>query len=406
MRTEYEHTARLLKHLQRDLQDCPDDAAKLMQLMQLASLGRLMGGVAHTFNNILGGILGYAQLMKEELPGGSEASRQIEVIEGAAKRASCLVSQLQIYTQKHLGRRNLVDPAALVNEAVSVISSSFGRNIRIDSEMCHGRARICVDVPAICHAMITLCLNAKDAMPDGGEIRISTVTIPSTDMPPVNGDSGSMLAFRVSDHGVGISPENIKQIFQPFFSTKPPEIACGLGLSLVESIAKDHNGRVEVESQPGAGSTFSLLVPAVLPQTRAADTDTAVTADEGAGHGELIMVVDDEQDLCEMAKFILEKKGYRVLVAASGREAIQVVEERLREIQLVILDMNMPGDDGVRVYEALRRLGSTSKVILTSGYTFNSPYQQLIDSCDAPFVPKPWDLPALISETRRVLSES
>ncbi len=377
----------------------------LIQLMKLASLGKLMGGIAHTFNNVLGGILGYSQLMKEELEEDSEAFRQVEVIEGASKRASSLVSQIQMLSHKHSGRKNYVDPRAVVAEVLAVVRSSFSRNIAIESSLRHGKARICVDATALCHALLNLCINAREAMPQGGKLKLSTEAETSTQTSDARFETASLI-FRVSDTGCGIAAGNLERIFEPFFSTKQEDLASGLGLSIARSLIQDQEGRIEVSSSEGQNTIFSIWIPAVAPLTAHVVPDASEDATEATGGGQLIMVVDDEEDLRHMARQILEKKGYRVVVADCGQSAIRILEDRGNDIALIILDMNMPGDDGTRVYEALQSLDSTAKVIITSGYTHNSPYQSLIDSCGAPFIAKPWDLPDLLDETRRVLNSN
>ncbi|MFQ5651502.1 MAG: response regulator [bacterium] len=411
MKTEYKYTALLLDHICTTIQQSPGTAENCLQLMKLANLGKLMGGVAHTFNNILGGILGYSQLLKEELQADSDAYRQAQVIEAASKRASRLISQLQVYAQNHSGYKRIVDPKTVVEEVLAIVASSFGKNIKTSTSYHHANARIIIDFAATLHVLLTLCLNAKEAMPDGGQIDIAT-ELERDDQIEHGADTsgrernGCTVIFKVSDTGVGIKQEHLARVFEPFFSTKPPELASGLGLTMAQSIARDHGGEITVESQEGKGATFSLHIPAANKPLVSATSRKTAGRENKNGRGEVIMVVDDEIELCLMAKKILENKGYAVIVANSGRSAIKELEEHANEIQLVILDMNMPGEDGVKVYQTLKQLSTQSKVILTSGYTYNSPYQHLIDKAKDPFIPKPWDLPELIKETRRVLAGS
>lgn len=379
-----------LECIKNDLESNPENLEKYFQILKLASVGEMMGEISHTFNNILGGILGYSQLLKEQLQEGSDALRQAEVIEKASKRASKLVSQMQFFSQKQSYQKRIVDPKQIVTEVTLILESTFNKNIKITSQFNHGSARLFVDLAAIYQILLNICRNCKDAMPEGGELAMRTEL------------KDQFVTFEISDTGFGIDSNDLPHIFEPFFSRKESGFASGMGLAVAEAIVKDNQGRIVAESEVGKGTVFRVFLPTAKPSvklTKSADNqDKFMKAD-----GELIMVVDDEEDLREMAKRILEKRGFKVVIAGSGETAIKVFEKHANEIKLVILDMILPEGDGTKVYKKIKELRKDSKIILTSGYIHNAPFQELIENNQENFLPKPWDIKELIEEAERVL---
>jgi len=379
-----------LKCIKNDLESNPENLEKYFQILKLASVGEMMGEISHTFNNILGGILGYSQLLKEQLQEGSDALRQAEVIEKASKRASKLVSQMQFFSQKQSYQKRIVDPKQIVTEVTLILESTFNKNIKITTQFNHGSARLFVDLAAIYQIFLNICRNCKDAMPEGGELAMRTEL------------KDQFVTFEISDTGFGIDSNDLPHIFEPFFSRKESGFASGMGLAVAEAIVKDNQGRIVAESEVGKGTFFRVFLPTAKPSvklTKSADNqDKFMKAD-----GELIMVVDDEEDLREMAKRILEKRGFKVVIAGSGETAIKVFEKHANEIKLVILDMILPEGDGTKVYKKIKELRKDSKIILTSGYIHNAPFQELIENNQENFLPKPWDITELIEEAERVL---
>lgn len=381
------------ERVRQSLESNQENLEKYLQILKLASVGEMVGEISHTFNNILGGILGYSQLLKAELPDDSDAHRQAQVIEKGSKRASRLISQLQFYSQKRKNQRSIADPKQIVEEVQLILQSTF-KNITIRRKINHGSARISVDVPSIYQVLLNIGRNCKDAMDDGGEINIQTEM-----------ESGSgkkqFVVFEISDTGSGIKKEILPHIFEPFFSTKKTGIATGMGLAIAEAIVKSHHGRIEVESEIGRGSVFRVLLPVARRKSLSVINRRDRADKIKHCNGELIMVVDDEEDLREMAKRIFEKRGFKVVLAGSGQNAMEVLEQHGKEIKLVILDMILPEGDGAQVYDKIKKSNSGSKVILTSGYVNDAPFQELLDH--EHFLPKPWDLPELIEEAERIL---
>lgn len=393
-----------IDRIQENLEREKDNIEKYLRLQRLASLGNLVGDIAHKLNNILGGILGYSQLLQKELDPTSDVHRHGLIIEKAAKRAAKLISQLKIFANSQVYEKKPVYPENLVQEVVAILESVFNKNIKIDVQFDHNNQMILADFSSMCQVLLNVCINARDAMPDGGKLVIQTKLSTENDQgqnSTKRNSSRKYVVFEISDSGGGIEEKNLPHIFEPFFTTKEPEKGSGLGLTIVEGIVKEHQGKVNVSSKKGEGTTFEIYLPATN-KTSEYPENSPVDEDE-LGEGELIMVVEDEADLRDMAKSIFERKGYRVLVADNGESAIKICDEYKDEIRLIILDMILPDINGALVCQEIRAKGCKSKIILTSGYTNNSTINNMFKQGIESFVPKPWDLPELIKETKRIL---
>jgi CheY-like chemotaxis protein len=268
-------------------------------------------------------------------------------------------------------------------------------------ELNHGSARVLADYHALSFAFINICYNAKEAMPNGGMLSIRTRQVTKT----IESEEVQFVAFEFRDTGCGISKEQLALVREPFFTTHD---AAGMGLTITDEIIAAHGGELDIESVPGEGTSVMVWIPVKLivsdTTNKRKSLKRAEINEQRGMKKQVIMVVDDEADLREMAKTILENRGYDVLVAGSGDMAVEVFKENASVINLVILDMIMPGMDGAKVYRELKSLSHNSKFILTSGYINDSPFQEIIDREEEIFVPKPWDLPHLISEAQRVLN--
>lgn len=391
----------LLVKLEGELKASPENILRFNHLAKLANVGQLALSTSHTFNNILGGILGYSQLLKIELQKNEEGLRQAATIESAARRASKLVTQLQLHSSNSKPSLSVVDPQLIVDEIALLIQSTFPKNIKIISKCDHEKARVTIDFASICQALLNICLNAKEAMPTGGTLKIETrLTSELTDK---NEEEIDYVIFKISDTGGGIPEELLTRIFKPFFSTKEDTMASGLGLTIAEGVVREHGGEIAVRPGEKKGTIFEIQLPykqaSYIPENKHIPRPAE-------NKEQVIMVVDDEEDLRYMAKMILEKKGFSVLLAESGENAIELFKEKHDSIDLVILDMIMPGIDGAKVYHALRNISSSSKLILTSGYVHNAPFQDIVESGDVTFIPKPWDLPEFLKEAEKTLSSN
>jgi len=382
-----------LERMKRELEEQCGGAEQYLSTLKLASMGNMVGGVTHTLNNILGGILGYSQLLKEVTGESAEALRHAEIIEKAAKRASKVVSQLQIISERDTHTKSVVDPKLIVHKVVTILSSSFNRNIKIKTDFKHESAKILANQTALCQVLLNICLNAKSAMSQGGELCIETEVQEKTS-----------LVIKITDTGQGMKSEFLPYLFEPFVCTEDSKNPSGLGLAIAQEIIHDHKGEITVESEPDAGSTFTIT----LPVTKARSEHPAEQA-EGPKQTEMkfenatLLVVDDEEELRTLAQQIFERKGFNVLAAGTGEEAIKLYRKYRDKINLVILDMILPGEDGPAVFKKIKKVDPKAEVILTSGYVTNSPFRTLIENGAAMFVPKPWDLPQLVQKAQTAL---
>ncbi len=387
--------------LQDGLQD-PGNTEQYLKLFKLANLGSMASGITHSLNNILGGILGYAQLLKEELQPNSDQLRQITVIEQAAKRASTLISQIQFYSHSQDTTRRPVDPRKIVDDIVAILQSASTKDILVSAEYAHAGARVEVNVGAICHALLNICINGLQAMHGEGELKIRTNVVTEVGKKK---KKSQLLIIEISDTGEGIAPAAQERLFEPFYSSQSSHRSVGLGLPIARSIFEEHGGRLDWTSDEQSGTTFVVSLP-VLDYSASPHSGKVTQAPEEASSKQIVMIVDDEYDLRLLGKRLLEKRGYRVLLADSGQSAIEVFEKNASEIGVVILDMIMPGFDGRTVFEKLKNTRGDCHFILTSGHPNIDSFQDILLRGDAVFVPKPWDLPRLLDETELALEKS
>lgn len=396
-----EGTSAFIKTSLRKALESPENDTQYMKLFKLANLGSLAGGITHTLNNILGGILGYAQLLKEELEPSSDQLRQATVIEQAARRASTLISQIQFYAQNQHACKREVDPKTIVADIVAILESAVSKDIVVTVEYAHNGGRVNVDVAAICHALLNISINSLQAMAGEGELKLRTHLITEAETEP---EEDQFLMIEISDSGPGMNESEQKEIFEPFYSTRSSQRSAGLGLPIARYIVHEHGGRIDCHSESDVGTTFTVFLP--VTECVSFRSDQTEQGQAPTFEKEMIMIVDDEYDLRLLAKRLLEKRGHRVVLADSGQSAIEVFQENADEISVVILDMIMPGVDGKTVYEKLKNIRKKSRFILTSGHPNTKSFQEILDRGEDLFVPKPWDLPKLLEEAEKALNKN
>lgn len=366
--------------------------ARLLEAQKMDSIGRLAGGVAHDFNNILTGILGYASLGREIADPRSPLAKHLAAIEESAVRASELTHQLLTFARGGARKELTVSLNRIVDETVKLLAHSVDPNIQIRFNAQDGVDLVSAD-PAQMHQMlVNLCLNARDAVNGKGEIDISIENVDLTEERPEKlgvAMPGRYVRVRVEDNGCGMTPEVAQRVFEPFFSTKKQGQAYGLGLSVVYGIVHAHRGAITVDSEPGKGTRIEVYLPSAgRDYTPAPRADREVHEPRA---GATILVVDDEKLLRAVLQDILEMSGYRVLQASTGEEAIEIYRERRDEIELVILDVVMPGMGGPRALEALLELNPRLRCVVSSGYGGDAIEQQYVNT-NIRFVPKPFNV--------------
>ena len=344
---------------------------QVAQSERLEAIGVLAGGLAHDFNNVLGVILGYAELMQRELPESSPSARHAGGIRRAAEAAAALTRQLLAFSRKQLMQARVVDINQLVTRFAKLLQPVIGEKVNLSISLASDLGRVKVDPLQIEQVLMNLALNARDAMPAGGRLLITTANVDQStiDLRP-QAKPGTYVMISVSDTGLGMKEEVVSRIFEPFFTTKGLGKGTGLGLAIIYGIVKQSGGYITVESKVGEGSTFSIYFPRVFEPADPSRTTASPEAISVADKPATILVVEDEPGLSEMLCEVLESSSYRVLLAANPEDAIQIANSRDQDIDLLISDVDLRSTlDGTELAARFRNLRPESKVMLMSGYS-------------------------------------
>lgn len=390
--------ATVIQVLLRDLTEQRKLEKQLINTQRLESLGSLTGGIAHDFNNILAGILGYAELLRKKLdPDNVKLQNYAGVIEQSAKRGSELAKRLVAFARGSSLSFEGVDLNIVVSETIQLLSPALGRSIDVQTELATNLLPIEANASQMQQVLMNLCLNARDAMKDGGTIRISTC---NRSLSFDESGSADYVQLTVEDTGCGMDEKTLARIFEPFFTTKEEGKGTGLGLAMVSVIIRESKGRIEVKSTPGKGTRFDVFLPVSyrLLEKQAEQMRQSLFGQE------TILVVDDEEPLRLLAKDMLENFGYKVITVSNGFEAIETYRERASEIALVILDMIMPGMDGRDLFYEIRRLDPAASIIIASGYCPAQVVEELSDAGVDGIISKPYQSEDMASEIRRIIN--
>jgi two-component system, cell cycle sensor histidine kinase and response regulator CckA len=377
--------------------------AQFLRAQRMESIGTLAGGIAHDLNNILSPILIGLQLLQAKLT-DQDSQRWLNMLIANAERGGEMVRQVLSFARGVSGERINLQPKHLIREVVKMLQETLPKNIGIESKLPNDLGIITGDPTQLHQVLMNLCINARDAMPDGGRLKITAenTTIDRTYVEmQLAARPGDYLCIIVSDTGHGIPPKIINQIFDPFFTTKPQGQGTGLGLSTVQGIVKGHGGFINVYSEVGQGSQFSVYLP--LAETRNAESLAARQTEIPFGGGELVMVVDDETAIREIAKGTLENFGYRVLTASDGAEALALYAEHKGEIAVVLTDMMMPLMDGPATIRALKKINPKIRIIASSGLDVNDKMAEATGAGIKSFLPKPYTAGKLLKTLAEVL---
>ena len=374
---------------------------QLRHIQKMEAVGTLAGGIAHDFNNIIQAIMGYTSLLKARI--GDAGAEEIEAIERAGLRASDLTTQLLGFARGGKYEVRPVDLNQVVGKVVSMIRHTFDRSIEIRTELADGLSAVEGDAGQLEQTVLNLCINARDAMPDGGILTLGTrheTFSGDEEGAPEGAPRGKYVLLLLSDTGMGIPPENIPRIFEPFFTTKEPGKGSGMGLAMAYGIVKNHGGYLVVRSTPGEGTTFRVLLPA---SPKKISPSPSPVPEEPVGGTETVLFVDDEESLRQLAVEMLGRLGYRVLTAGNGLEAVKTFSEKCGEIAAVILDMIMPGMGGEETFHRLKEIDPSARILLSSGYAVEGGPQSLLSAGAAGFLPKPYRVGTLAAALRRVI---
>lgn len=357
--------------------------AQLIQSQKLHTMGALAGGVAHDFNNLLTAILGHASLLSADLPAGSEAAQALETILNAADRASQLTRQLLNFARPGEPRRESVDLHKTLAEVVALLRHTIDKRIRVEVVPAAPFARVEADPGQMFQVFLNLTLNARDAMPEGGVLRLRT------------GAENGWVSVCVEDTGHGISPDVQARIFEPFFTTKGPGRGAGMGLPVAQGIVRAHSGRLDVTSQVGRGTTFQVWLPLAPQGGLITAAPVPVSPSKGKG---CVLVVDDEEVVRQVASRMLAGLGYRTVEFGTAQEAIEFFRRASSEVDVVLLDLMLPDLSGRDCLVQLRSVRPSVPVILSSGYGVDEHVERLVQSGAATFLQKPYRL-AQLSES-------
>jgi nitrogen-specific signal transduction histidine kinase/CheY-like chemotaxis protein len=384
-----------------DLNDRKRLEQQLIQSQKLEATGTLAGGIAHDFNNLLMGIQGYASLMLMDMDSSHPHYDRLKRIEDYVKSGANLTKHLLGFAQ---GGRYEVCPTQM-NDILEKSSSLFGRTkkeIAMRLKLEDDLWTVEVDRGQMEQVLMNLYMNAWQAMPRGGEIFLesSNMVLHDDETHPYEIPPGKYIKITVTDTGVGMDARTKERIFEPFFTTKSMGRGTGLGLAMAYGIMKGHGGMIHVYSEPAHGTTFSLYLPA---SDRDAVTDRQ-EAEQILKGTETILLVDDERTVLEVSSEIISSMGYKVFIAGSGQDALAIYLDNIERIQLVILDLIMPGMSGSETFDRLKQMNSEIKVLLSSGYGMNNNVQQIMDRGCRGFIQKPFNMGELSKKLREVLT--
>jgi two-component system, cell cycle sensor histidine kinase and response regulator CckA len=387
-----------------DITDMKQLEAQLVRVQRLESIGTLASGIAHDLNNILTPILAAAQLLPLKLTNLDENSLQLlQILEANAKRGADLVKQVLSFTRGVEGKRMILQPRHLVREVEKILRGTFPKLIEVKTNLAQDLWTVSGDSTQLHQVLMNLCVNARDAMPQGGMLEMSAYNQridEETARLNLEAHVGAYCVLSVSDTGTGISPHILDRIFEPFFTTKDIGHGTGLGLSTVAGIVKSHGGFITVSSEIGHGTTFKVFLPA----TQLRETISNEHVELPTGDREMILVVDDETSVREMVKATLESFNYQVLAAKDGTEAISLYAKHKREIRLVLVDLMMPFIDGLTTIRTLQQINPDVRVVAISGLSSHVMHHDTMKVGVHTFLAKPFTVEELLKVVQSTIA--
>jgi PAS domain S-box-containing protein len=370
---------------------------QLIHSQKMEAVGQLASGISHDFNNMLAVILGASELVLSKLkPDDPNHARMLRVIK-SGMRAKKITGRLLTFARKEKLEISYASIRNIFQDTMEILTSSVSKKIKIQTSVSEDDLVICGDVNQLEQALLNICLNACDAMKEGGKLTLEAAPISLDDnfcktrsgLKP-----GDYCLIQIRDEGHGIPADMINKIFEPFFTTKQKSEGAGLGLSVTEGIVKTHNGLIEVESEPGKGTNVRVYLPAAKDPTAACRAEPDGAARQRKR--ENILIIDDEKDFTDMMADILIEHGYNPIAANSGKEAIEIYQKSKDDIDLAILDIMMPDMDGGEVFTAMRRIRHDVKVILCSGFSVQGKAMDILNRGAFAFIQKPYDIHNLL----------
>jgi two-component system cell cycle sensor histidine kinase/response regulator CckA len=376
---------------------------QLVQAQKMEGLGTLAGGIAHDFNNILAIILGYTNKLESSRSKPNEIPGAIKVIKEAVERGAALVQQLLTSARQTEAHFSSFDLNTLVRELERMLEATFPKTISFLLELAPDLPPITADRSQIYQVLLNLCVNARDAMPAGGTLTLVTSITPGAGLTEMFSGvtAESYACFRVRDTGIGMSRQVKSHIFEPFFTTKERSKGTGLGLSVVYGVVNNHRGFVQVESEPGAGTSFIIYLP--VKHLAAEQIGGDRTGGPRPNIPQTILLVEDEEMLRELGVSILENEGFRVLAAKDGVEAVALFESYSDEIGLVVCDLGLPRMGGREAFLKMKEIRPGVRAIVASGYLEPTIRSEMLKAGVIDTIQKPYDFNDLLARIRSII---
>jgi PAS domain S-box-containing protein len=390
-----------------DVTDRKQLEEQFRQAQKMEAVGRLAGGIAHDFNNLLMVIQGYADLLADRLPVGESLHRNAEQIQTAAQRAAALTQQLLAFSRKQILAPKVLNVHSVVADMEKMLQRLIGEDVELETSTKPDLWLVKADRSQIEQVVMNLAVNARDAMPTGGRLMIETSNVEfdaSVSHSPAVVAPGKYVMFAVTDTGCGMDSKTQAHIFEPFFTTKEKGKGTGLGLATVYGVVKQSGGYVWVYSEPGRGTTFKIYLPRIEDELASAGRDKNADSRTLPRGTEVVLLVEDEMGVRELAREYLEMSGYTVLVAPDGHTAIEMAAMHNGTIHLLMTDMVMPGIGGRELAERVLAVRPEIKVLYMSGYTDQAIVHSGVLGTDAPLLQKPFTLATLTTKLREILA--
>ncbi len=402
----YEGSIEDISERKRIEQDKEKMQEQLLQAQKMEAIGTLAGGIAHDFNNLLTTIQGYTDLAMLKLDKNDPLYRDLKQIHLAALRAAGLTRQLLLFSRKQPMKLVSLNINRVIDDLLKMLNRVIGEDIEIKTFLEPNLWTVKADVGNIEQVIMNLAVNARDAMPSGGTLIIRTENIflsyeDSKNIPESR--PGKFVSISIEDTGIGMEKNILPRIFEPFFSTKEAGKGTGLGLSVVYGIIKQHNGWINVFSEPGKGSTFRVYLPAFSERLED-ESQEAVSLQEFQGNGERILLVEDEKGVQSLAKTGLKENGYTVFEASNAKEAVEIFKREEGNFDLIFTDVVLPDTDGLQLIEKLLLYNANLLVLLSSGYTDQKSQWEHIRQKGFQFLQKPYSLYDLLKAVKTVLT--
>ena len=381
----------------RDITEKKRIEEQMLRAQRMESIGTLAGGIAHDLNNVLGPIMMALDILRRKFP-STDSKGILDTLESSARRGSNMVRQVLAFARGVEGERMQLQAKHLVQEMKEIAGETFPKTIDIRTDVAKNLWAISADPTQIHQILLNLCVNARDAMPQGGTIRIEGENVQIDEQYArmnVGAKAGPYVVIRVSDTGTGMPPGVIDKIFEPFFTTKEVGKGTGLGLSTVLSIVRSHGGFINVYSEPGKGTSFKIYIPGL--EKAELEFPKEKHEELKAGHGELVLVIDDEASIRQITKETLETYGYAVLTAGDGTEGVALFVENKKRINAVLTDMMMPFMDGSSTIRAIRKIDPRVIIIAATGLAGSADPVMLADLGVRTILQKPYTAQKLLS---------